>query len=55
MADLENKVVPTTTESVSFVTSGKEAEATQTDATYNEFFQETGDGNISIGRKAQKS
>ncbi len=55
MADIDNKIAPTTTESVSFVTSWKEAESSQADATYNEFFQETGDGNISIGRKAQKS
>lgn len=55
MAEIEKNVAPTTTESISFVTSWKEADSSQTDATYNEFFQETGDGNISIGRKAQKS
>lgn len=54
MAELDKKSTPSTTESVSFVSSWKETES-QADAAYNEFFQETGDGNISIGRRAQKS
>jgi hypothetical protein len=38
---------------VAFVSSGKESETP--DSTYNDFFQETWDGSISIGKKAQKS
>jgi hypothetical protein len=52
--DTPELVSSTPSEPVSFVTSWKEAE-TQSDATYNEFFQETSDGNIAIGKKAQKS
>jgi hypothetical protein len=42
------------TEETSFITSGKE-DTNQADSTYNDFFQENGDGNISIGKKTQKS
>ena len=38
----------------SFISSGK-WESGGSDSTYNDFFQETSDGNISIGPKAQKS
>ncbi len=42
------------TETTSFISSGK-WESWGWDSTYNDFFQETSDGNISIGPKAQKA
>ena len=45
---------PASTESSSFLSSGAWAKAAS-DSTYSDFFQETSDWNISIGRKAQKS
>ncbi len=41
-------------DSTSFISSGK-WESWGWDSTYNDFFQETSDGNISIGPKAQKA
>ncbi len=41
-------------ETTSFISSGK-WESWSWDSTYNDFFQETSDGNISIGPKAQKA
>ena len=41
-------------ETTSFISSGK-WESWGWDSTYNDFFQETSDGNISIGPKAQKA
>jgi hypothetical protein len=42
------------TETTSFISSWK-WEAWGADSTYNDFFQETSDGNISVGPKSQKS
>jgi hypothetical protein len=46
--------VTSATESASFISSWK-WESWAVDSTYNDFFQETSDGNISIGPKSQKS
>lgn len=45
---------PTVTESTAFISSATNAK-TDDGGAYSDFFQETSDGNISIGRKAQKS
>lgn len=53
-ADSPVPIADTPAGSTSFISSWK-GEWSTVDSTYNDFFQETSDGNISVGPKAQKS
>jgi hypothetical protein len=53
--DSNINLVESKTDATTFISSGKGESGGGIDSTYNDFFQETSDGNISIGPRAQKS